>query len=297
MARRKQKGLLEQAAESPTAAVVLGVMGLLAWGPLPEIFIRSVFGGEKAIDPSSPDMIHDVMSNGYMGMFLVNIPWLEAFGMAMLAASFFFLMLHANRNLIKHPRLRKEHITGFFAILFLAGCYLTVHAWNIAADPAGGRQRMADMQSTMQPGRQAPSAATAQLPATFPRSGTEVWGPQGKPIAGRMSTISIWDVTGSPQNKVVRVRRHSPTYGRGTNRMEPVVTLFLQAGERHDLSLRPGLYDVIAASSQGWNENGFTGDLTMVSFGTVNAAVPSVPTVVAMGAADQDATLVDAPWF
>ena len=122
-------------------------------------------------------------------------------------------------------------------------------------------------------------------------------GPQGKPIGGSMSTISIWDVTGFNQDKVIRVRRHSPTYGRGANHTEVVVTLFLKAGERHDLLVRPGLYDVVAASSEGWDSTGFTGSTSIVSFGTVNAAVPSVPTVVAMGAPDQDATLVDGTWF
>lgn len=297
MARRKQKGLLEHAAENPAAALYMAVLGFLLWGPLPEIFIRAIFGGEKPVDASSPDAMGNIISNGYMGMFLVNMPWFEVFGMAMITVALAFLMIHANRSHIRHPKIRKEHLTAGFTVLFLAFCYFTFQAWNIATDPAGTRQRMDDMRSTMIPEDQDPVQATGRWPETFPESGTEVWGPQGKPIAGSMSTISIWDVSGSDQDKVIRVRRHSPTYGRGANRTEPVVTLFLQAGERHDLNLRPGLYDVIAASSQGWDENGFTGDLTVVSFGTVNAAVPSVPTVVAMGAADQDATLVDATWF
>lgn len=297
MGRRKQKGLLEHAAENPAAALYMAVLGFVLWGPLPEIFIRTIFGGEKPVDPSSPDAMGNIMSNGYMGMFLVNMPWLEVFGMAMITAALAFLMIHANRSHIKHPKVKKEHLTAGFALLFLAFCYLTLQAWNIATDPAGTRQRMDDMRSTMIPDDQNPAQAKARLPEAFPESGTEVWGPQGKPIAGSMSTISIWDVTRSDQNKVIRVRRHSPTYGRGANRTEPVVTLFLKAGERHDLMVRPGLYDVVAASSEGWDSTGFTGSTSIVSFGTVNAAVPSVPTVVAMGAPDQDATLVDGTWF
>lgn len=297
MGRRKQKGMLEHAAENPAVALYMAVLGFVLWGPLPEIFIRAIFGGEKPIDPSSPDAMGNMMSNGYMGMFLVNMPWLEVFGMAMITAALAFLMIHANRSHIKHPKVKKEHLTAVFAILFLAFCYSTLQAWNIATDPAGNRQRMDDMRSTMIPDGQNPAQSKTQLPEAFPESGTEVWGSQGKPIAGSMSTISIWDVTGSDQDKVIRVRRHSPTYGRGANRTEAVVTLFLKAGERHDLKVRPGLYDLVAASSEGWDSTGFTGSTSIVSFGTLNAAVPSVPTVVAMGAPDQEATLVDGTWF
>lgn len=297
MGRRKQKGMIEHAAENPAAALYLAVLGFLLWGPLPEIFIRAIFGGEKPVDPSSPDAMGNMMSNGYMGMFLVNMPWLEFFGMAMITAALAFLMIHANRGHINHPKIKKQHLTAAFAVTFLALCFLTLKTWNVATDPDLGKARMDELQATMKPGNIQPDPADAQLPAEFPQSGTEIWGSQGKPISGSMSTISIWDVTGSNQNKVVKIRRHSPTYGRGANLTEPVVTLYLQAGERHDLKVKPGLYDIVAASSEGWDSNGFTGTTTIVSFGTVNAAAPSIPTVVAMGAPDQDATLVDTTWF
>jgi hypothetical protein len=297
LGRRKQKGLLEHAAENPAAALYLAVLGFLLWGPLPEMFIRTIFGGEKPVDPSSPDAMGNIMSNGFMGGFMVIMPWFEVLGVAMITAALAFLMIHANRGHIKHPRVKKEHLTAGFTILFLAFCYFTLQAWNMVINPAGSRQRMDDMRSTMTPDARSPARTKDQLPDAFPESGTEAWGPQGKPIAGSMSTISIWDVAGSDQNKVIRVRRHTPTYGRGANRTEAVVTLFLKAGERHDLKVRPGLYDIVAASSEGWDSTGFTGSTSIVSFGTVNAAVPSVPTVVAMGAPDQEATLVDGSWF
>ncbi len=294
---RKQKGMLEQAAESPGAAAALAVFGLILWGPIPEIFIRSMFGGEKPITNGSPDAMTNMMSNGYMGMFMLNMPWLELAGMAMVAAAFGFLMIHANRGHISHPKIKKQHLTATFAVTFFALCFLTLKTWNVATDPDLGKARMDELQATMKPGNIQPDPVVAQLPAEFPQSGTEIWGPQGKPISGSMSTISIWDVTGSNQNKVVKIRRHSPTYGRGANLTEPVVTLYLRAGERHDLKVKPGLYDIVAASSEGWDSNGFTGTTTIVSFGTVNAAAPSIPTVIAMGAPDQDATLVDTTWF
>ena len=51
MARRKQDSLLREAIESPVGAIVLALLGWIAWGPLPEFFVTTFFGPAE-FDPA-----------------------------------------------------------------------------------------------------------------------------------------------------------------------------------------------------------------------------------------------------
>ena len=287
MARRKQDSLIREAIESPLGAIALAVLGWMAWGPLPEFFVKSFFGPAE-IDSSNGA---SVLPAAFASAFLQFNPVAETIGLLLMTVAIFCLAFHWHKGMIKHPKVTNKQ--GALAISLLGLCLLavTANSYEEARNPKQATSQVASVASTTAQ----PDAAS--LPAEFPESGTTIWGSQGQPITGNLSTMSIWDVSGSDQNKVIRIRRHIPAYNRGANTSEPVATVFLVAGERKDLRLKPGLYDVVVGSSEGWNEQGFAGAVSIASFGTINAAAPGAPAILAIGAPDQEASLVDASWF
>jgi hypothetical protein len=126
---------------------------------------------------------------------------------------------------------------------------------------------------------------TREAPGSSFPAGTIEWGEEGRPIGGDLERIEIWDVTTSPQDKVVRIRS-------GPDMI--FATIYLGSGRRTSVMVPAGrAYQVMAMSGDEWKGpvEMFGRDATTVNFGiaTIHAGSPGV---VAMGAADQPANVV-----
>lgn len=118
----------------------------------------------------------------------------------------------------------------------------------------------------------------------FP-GGTIEWGEEGRPIGGDLERIEIWDVTGSPQDKVIRVRSGPDTI---------FATMYLGAGQRTRIMVPVGrAYQVTATSGEIWHGTveRFGSTATTVNFGLVTI-YEGRPGIIAIGASDQAANVV-----
>lgn len=191
-------------------------------------------------------------------------------------------------SLSNHAGTRAELI--IIAMLIAAGAYGVVSSLGHSETPTSTSMQGVRDNAGRTTATDAGDETDASTP--FPASGTVVWGPRGQPISGELARLDVWDVTQSHQRKVIRIRdARAPD-------APPVATAHLEPGDRVTLTLRPGVYAVTAASGDGWNavSGRFASRTTTVSFGTVEIRA-GTPGVVAMGAPDQTADVVDGTEF
>lgn len=173
---------------------------------------------------------------------------------------------------------------GVVALLALVAWGL----WLQASRPPPATMGAVEITTTTddaQPMDETPPSPSVTDGVRFPASGTIEWGGAGRPIGGELGQLQIWDVTGSPQNKVVRVRSGPSTI---------FATVYLAAGQRLALPVPASrTYQVTATSGDNWHgpDAGFGEGGTTVDFGLVNVLNDN-PGIVAMGAPDQTASIV-----
>ena len=107
--------------------------------------------------------------------------------------------------------------------------------------------------------------------------------------------LQIWDATDNYQRKVFRIRS---AYNRGSNEPNvgiPIATVFMEPGERVDLPIPVGRYEVYAISGMGWHKGFETGN-DVVSFGEIQVKSRNQAFIV-IGGVDQPVTTIPRSWF
>ena len=293
MARRRSSGVTDFAVDAfktPQGAVFSMFFGWLFWGPVPEMVLRKLFGGVQSVENLDIHNPGAIVSNALASGWGVYMPILEAVGAGLMCAGAAGLAWHAHKGKIRSRQIPRDGLILIFTVMAVFFGWMTATAFKMASDPQVIQERITG--ETNAPVEQ----VSAQSLAQFPEQGMIEWGPEGQPIAGRLVNVAIWDLTQSPQDKVIKIRRTNYTGNRRPNRNPIIATIYLKAGDRMSLQLRPGMYDVVAASGQAW-DGGFQGETTYVSLGAVNAVMTGQAVAIAMGAPDQETTVVDASWF
>lgn len=133
-------------------------------------------------------------------------------------------------------------------------------------------------------------------PNRFPAAPTVEW-IRTQPESTRTAQLSIWDRTGSNQPKVLRIRDTAGASINGVNKGDPYATVYLPAATKIDVMIRPGNYDIVAISGNGWNAKaGFDGQATTVSYGSISLTAAH-SSVIVMGADDQPMRQVSRDWL
>ena len=294
MARHRNAGVMdmaEDAFKTPEGAVGAMFVGWLFWGPLREIVLRMLFGGVQSLDGIDIQNIGGTMVNNAFAIgWRAYMPFLETLGAGLMCVGAAGLAWHAAEGTNSSQPIPRYGLILIFAIISVFLGWMTVDAFKMSSDPQVIHDRITGETNT--PVEQ----TSVQSLAQFPEQGMIEWGREGQPIAGRLINLAIWDLTQSPQDKVIKIRRTNYSSGTRPNRNPVIATIYLKAGDRMSLQLRPGMYDVVAASGQEWS-GGFQGETTYVSLGAVNAVMTGQAVAIAMGAPDQETTVVNASWF
>lgn len=131
-----------------------------------------------------------------------------------------------------------------------------------------------------------------QAEENFPANGTIEWG-DSQPIGGDLARLEIWDLTSTPENKVVKIRSGMTMELPGA--VAPAyATVYVRAGNTAVINVHKGrVYKAMAMAGRKWHGPyiHYGPEGTTVDFGTV-VAVGNNPLVVAMGARDQTASIV-----
>lgn len=141
---------------------------------------------------------------------------------------------------------------------------------------------------TLDPSPSPISTETQKAPEPYP-SNIVRWGRAGRPDPLVSGQFEIWDRTGSPMRKIVRLRPAAK--GNGINMASERATIFLEPGGRISIQIDPGTYEITAMAGEQWNGHDFgsqayavryrdravaTGELTVLVIGAVDEPVSSL---------------------
>lgn len=133
------------------------------------------------------------------------------------------------------------------------------------------------------------------LPEKWPGNEIALWGEGQGPYYGDTGGLIIWDSSNNERRKVFRIREAVRKVRGEPNRRPPIANVFISPGDRVQIPLQPGTYEVYAISGREWN-SGFDESAEVVSYGYV-FVYQYKPSVIAIGAPDQPVTFVDRDWF
>lgn len=269
---------------SQVAAVCFAVVGAVLASPMPRVVLNSVRIGSLTDNPYSA-----MMGGAYLSAGHYLLPMVGILGLLLMLLGSGSLLING-RKVGFRTMLKSHAANNAVATAIVAVCILIC----VIAPP----RLMPNERDIAEAGAAATGrtlASTDQPPAgsAFPEHGTVRWGDAGQPIGGNLERFEIWDVTQSPEHKVVAIRNGlTPDYP-GV-RTIPYATVYVHPGQRVSLMLPAGIpYHVTAMAGPNWEGGdamfGATG--TTVDFGRT-MLMSGQPQIIAMGAPDQTANVV-----
>ena len=269
-------------------ALIFGIFGLILVSPIP----RAV------LDRTTPSQMTDnpyagMFGNAYVATGYMLLPWVRILGFALLALAATTMMVKG-RNFTYRTHLSSQAannaVGAGFGILFIL--FMAMSPPHLMPN----RDEVAAVDAKLS-GRPVPTMKARETTVgsqTFPANGTVQWGDQGQPIGGNLGRLDIWDVTGSPENKVVKIRSGLVMEMPGV-RGPAYAMVYVRAGQRVTLQLPNNVpYKITAIAGRQWKgpDELFGTSATTVDFGQTMLSTGN-PQVIAMGAPDQTANVVN----
>lgn len=283
MARRRRRTLIDEIVDAITrsqiAALCFAVVGLILVSPLPEALLRSVRIGEMTANPYSA-----MMGGAYLSAAVTLLPIVRIMGFLLIALAMGSLIFNSRKPGFLAALKTPSANAGAVAAIAVA----TVGLWLVHP-----RHTSAMGDRTIETAGDPASTAQPRADGAFPANGTIRWGDAGQPIGGNLERLEIWDVTQSPEHKVVAIRNGLVPDYPGV-RTVPYATVYVHPGQRVSLMLPAGLaYHVTAMAGSTWegDETMFGRSGTTVDFGRT-MLMAGQPQIITMGAPDQTASIV-----
>ena len=287
MARHRNsvlEDMIEGATGSQLGALVFGMFGLVLATPVPRMVLDAITPGQLTDNPFSGMVGNATVMAGYM-----LLPWMRILGMVLLALAAMSMAFKGNRpSYLTHLRSRTANNAVAVCLAVMLGVCILVSPPRLAQS----RAEAVAVQARLS-GRPLVAAKQVAIGDAFPASGTVQWGDEGQPIGGNLGRLEIWDVTQSPEDKVVKIRSGMVMEMPGV-RAPAYAVVYVKAGQRVALNLPNNVpYKVTAIAGRNWlgPEELFGDDATTVDFGQTMMTAGR-PQVIAMGAPDQTANVV-----
>lgn len=269
---------------SQVAAVCFAMVGAVLASPLPRALLNTVSVGDLTDNPYA-----GMVGGAYLSAGHYLLPIVGLVGLLLMLLGSGSLLFNGRkpgfRTMLKSHAANNAAATAIVAVSILI-CLI---------DPPRLMRNNREIveAGAAATGRRLASIDEPPVGSAFPEHGTVRWGDAGQPIGGNLERFEIWDVTQSPERKVVAIRNGLiPDYP-GV-RTIPYATVYIHPGQRVSLMLPAGIpYHVTAMAGPDW-EGGdalFSTTGTTVDFGRT-MLMSGQPQIIAMGAPDQTANVV-----
>ena len=228
MSRRREGGIVEVmsgAFKNAEGAVGAVILGFFAWGPVPEIIVRTLFGEPQSIQGANAAEIGGVvMSNAFSIAGLTIMPLIEVIGAALMFAGFAGFAWHAHKGYFKSERFSRGTIAGFFLVITIGFAWLTIMSFQTASSYDEMQKHMKAVAGATETHQSVgPVNDSAPMQNTEPYEQARQAEYDAYQASGARF-IYITDQTGTPEFKIIRLRTAE------TGRL--IATVIVEPGEQ-----------------------------------------------------------------